>query len=119
MPRRRGALPLSPGDNRRDAGPPQQRKQALSRERIVVSAVELLEREGEDALSMRRIAADLGYGVMSLYNHVPNKAALLDAIAEHVMGALQFAADPRATGATRRGRLSGRSARSPAGTPAA
>ncbi len=73
-----------------------QRKPPLSRDRIVASAVELLEREGEDALSMRRIAADLGYGVMSLYNHVPNKAALLDAIAEHVMGGLQFAADPQA-----------------------
>jgi AcrR family transcriptional regulator len=68
----------------------------LSRERIVGSAVKLIEREGEDALSMRRIAAELGYGVMSLYNHVPNKAALLDAIAEYVMADLQFAADAQA-----------------------
>ena len=68
----------------------------LSRGRIVAVAVELLEREGEDALSMRRIAAELGYGVMSLYNHVPNKAALLDAIAEYVMADLQFAADAQA-----------------------
>ena len=76
-------------------GPAPQRAQ-LSRERIVAVAVELLEREGEDALSMRRIAAELGYGVMSLYNHVPNKAALLDAIAEYVMADLQFAADAQA-----------------------
>jgi len=68
----------------------------LSREGIVVAAVELIEREGEGALSMRRIAGELGYGVMSLYNHVPNKASLLDAIAEYVMADLQFAADPRA-----------------------
>ena len=68
----------------------------LTRERIVSAAVELVEREGEDALSMRRIAAELGYGVMSLYNHVPNKAALLDAIAEYVMADLQFAAVPQA-----------------------
>jgi AcrR family transcriptional regulator len=94
-PRPGGALPPGPAGDPREGGP-QQRKQALNRERIVVSAVELLEREGEDALSMRRIAAELGYGVMSLYNHVPNKAALLDAISEHVMGALQFAADPQA-----------------------
>ena len=68
----------------------------LSRRRIVGTAVELLEREGEAALSMRRIAAELGFGVMSLYNHVPNKAALLDAISEYVMADLQFAARPRA-----------------------
>jgi AcrR family transcriptional regulator len=95
VPRQDGALPPAPeGELRGDST--SQRKQALNRERIVVSAVELLEREGEDALSMRRIAAELGYGVMSLYNHVPNKAALLDAIAEHVMGGAQFAADPQA-----------------------
>ena len=45
---------------------------------------------------MRRIAAELGFGVMSLYNHVPNKAALLDAISEYVMADLQFAAHPQA-----------------------
>ncbi len=68
----------------------------LTRERIVATAVDLLEREGEGALSMRRIAADLGFGVMSLYNHVPNKAALLDAIAEYIMADMQFAAGPQA-----------------------
>jgi AcrR family transcriptional regulator len=46
----------------------------LTRERIITTAVELIEREGVDAVSMRRIAAQLGSGVMSLYNHVPSKA---------------------------------------------
>lgn len=68
----------------------------LSRERIVRAAVELIERDGAEAVSMRRLAADLGAGVMSLYNHVPNKAALLDAIAEHILLDLEFAADPDA-----------------------
>lgn len=68
----------------------------LSRERIVGAAVELIERDGPDAVSMRRLAAELGAGVMSLYNHVPNKAALLDAVAEHIMLDLEFAADPSA-----------------------
>lgn len=68
----------------------------LSRERIVRTAVELIERDGPEAASMRRIAAELGAGVMSLYNHVPNKAALLDAVAEHIMLDLEFAADPDA-----------------------
>ncbi|GLW11840.1 hypothetical protein Misp01_69680 [Microtetraspora sp. NBRC 13810] len=54
----------------------------LSRSRIVNAAVGLIEREGADAVSMRRIAGELRVGVMSLYNHVPSKAALLDGVAE-------------------------------------
>lgn len=57
----------------------------LTRERIIDVAVEIIERDGETAVSMRRIATELGYGVMSLYNHVPNKDALLDGVAERVM----------------------------------
>ncbi|MGQ0572706.1 MAG: TetR/AcrR family transcriptional regulator C-terminal domain-containing protein [Pseudonocardia sp.] len=68
----------------------------LNRERIVRAAVTMIERDGPDAVSMRRLAADLDAGVMSLYNHVPNKAALLDAVAEHIMLDLEFAADPDA-----------------------
>lgn len=68
----------------------------LSRERIVRAAVELIERDGSDAISMRRVAAALGVGTMSLYNHVPNKAALLDGVAEFIMADMAFAADPGA-----------------------
>lgn len=67
---------------------------ALSRERIVRAAVRLIERDGADAVSMRRVAAELGVGTMSLYNHVPNKAALLDGVAEFIMADMAFAADP-------------------------
>jgi AcrR family transcriptional regulator len=65
----------------------------LTRETIIHAAVELIERDGEAAISMRRIAAELRYGVMSLYNHVPSKEALLDAVAEHVMTGYDFAPD--------------------------
>ncbi|MEW9529856.1 TetR/AcrR family transcriptional regulator C-terminal domain-containing protein [Microbispora sp. NPDC049125] len=68
----------------------------LSRTRIVNAAVDLIEREGADAVSMRRIAAELGVGVMSLYNHVPNKSALLDAVAESVLSKVEFTDDPAA-----------------------
>ncbi|NRQ39633.1 TetR/AcrR family transcriptional regulator [Nonomuraea sp. NN258] len=68
----------------------------LSRHRIVAAAIELIEREGADAVSMRRIAADLGVGVMSLYNHVPNKDALLDGVAEAVLSEIEFTDDPAA-----------------------
>lgn len=68
----------------------------LSRDRIVRTAVELIERDGMNAVSMRRLATALGTGAMSLYNHVPNKAALLDAVAEHIMGEIEFPEDPAA-----------------------
>ncbi|MEU6740489.1 TetR/AcrR family transcriptional regulator C-terminal domain-containing protein [Streptosporangium sandarakinum] len=68
----------------------------LSRPRIVAAAIDLIEREGADAVSMRRIAADLGVGVMSLYNHVPSKSALLDGVAEAVLSQIEFTDDPDA-----------------------
>jgi AcrR family transcriptional regulator len=68
----------------------------LSRDRIVRAAVELIEREGEDALSMRALAAELGVAVMSLYNHVRSKAALLDGIAEYIIGGMSVIDHPEA-----------------------
>jgi AcrR family transcriptional regulator len=68
----------------------------LSKKRIVAAAIELIEREGADAVSMRRIAAELSVGVMSLYNHVPNKDALLSGVAETVLGKVEFTDDPTA-----------------------
>jgi AcrR family transcriptional regulator len=58
---------------------------SLSRDRIIDVALALSEREGIEALSMRRIAAELGTGAMSLYNHVPDKAALLRELADRVL----------------------------------
>jgi len=66
----------------------------LSRARIVSAAVDLIEREGVEAVSMRRIAGLLDCGVMSLYNHVPSKAALLDDVAERVISGIEFTATP-------------------------
>ncbi|HEX4813472.1 MAG TPA: TetR/AcrR family transcriptional regulator [Nonomuraea sp.] len=68
----------------------------LSRGRIVAAAIGLVEREGADAVSMRRVAAELGVGVMSLYNHVPSKGALLDGVAEAVLGEIEFTDEPDA-----------------------
>jgi AcrR family transcriptional regulator len=68
----------------------------LTRERIVVTAADLIEREGVTAISMRRIAAELGCAVMSLYNHVPSKDALLDAVAEYVMSGIKVRVAPDA-----------------------
>jgi AcrR family transcriptional regulator len=64
---------------------PSATRQQLSRARIVDEAVALLDNEGTKALSMRRLAAQLGCGTMSIYHHVPDKAALGEAIAERLM----------------------------------
>lgn len=70
---------LAPGA--RQSGPP-----GLSRDRIVRTAVELLDSEGLQALSMRRVAAQLGAGHMSLYWHVTTKSALLELALDEVFG---------------------------------
>ena len=53
-------------------------REPLTRERIVGAAIGLLDRDGLDALSMRHLGTALGVEAMSLYRHVPSKAALLD-----------------------------------------
>jgi AcrR family transcriptional regulator len=67
---------------------------ALTEARIVRAAADLIEAEGLPAVSMRRVATDLGVAPMSLYNHVPNKAALLDGVAEYVISQLRYEDDP-------------------------
>src|SRR5438552_18523973 len=61
---------------------------ALSRERIVEAAVGLIDGEGLDALSMRRLGSALGVEAMSLYRHFPAKTALLDAVVARLLGEL-------------------------------
>lgn len=56
----------------------------LDRGQIVDAAVALLDREGLDAFSMRKLGAELGVDPMSVYYHVPNKGALFDAIVDWV-----------------------------------
>ncbi|PRX44981.1 TetR family transcriptional regulator [Prauserella shujinwangii] len=52
-------------------------KPALTVEQIVAAAIELADRDGLAALSMRRVAERLGVGTMSLYTYVPGKAELV------------------------------------------
>jgi AcrR family transcriptional regulator len=57
----------------------------LSREQVLDAALELVDRDGVAALSMRRLGAELGVEAMTLYHYLPNKDALLDGIVERVM----------------------------------
>ncbi|MGW4159271.1 TetR/AcrR family transcriptional regulator [Streptomyces sp. NPDC004788] len=61
-------------------------KPAYSRADIVAAAVRIADAEGIDAVSMRRIAADLGCGTMSLYNYVPRKEDLYELMVDAVSG---------------------------------
>jgi AcrR family transcriptional regulator len=72
------------------------KREALSRERILRQALAIVDREGLDAISMRRVGEALGVEAMSLYHHVANKAAILDGIFEIVLGQLP-AAQPSAS----------------------
>ena len=53
------------------------RPAVLTTDRIVAAAVEVLDAEGLEALTMRRLGTRLGVAAMSLYRHVPNRDALL------------------------------------------
>ncbi|MGI8650695.1 MAG: TetR/AcrR family transcriptional regulator C-terminal domain-containing protein [Rubrobacter sp.] len=48
-----------------------------------------VDREGLEALSMRKLGAELGVEAMSLYNHIPNKSALLDGMVQYVLEELE------------------------------
>jgi AcrR family transcriptional regulator len=65
----------------------------LSREQIVKAALELLDAEGIDGLSMRRLGAKLGSGATSIYWHVANKDDLLDLAIDAVMGEVRIPID--------------------------
>src|SRR5580698_2575492 len=52
-------------------------KDATTAERIAEEALKILEEEGEDAVSMRRVAQAVGITPMAIYHHFPNREALL------------------------------------------
>jgi AcrR family transcriptional regulator len=67
----------------------------ITREAVLAAALEIIDRDGADALSMRRLARALDRDPMILYRHAPNKAALLDGVAETVLAQLHVdSADP-------------------------
>lgn len=71
------------------------RKVPISREAVLAKALELVDAEGTDALTMRRLGQELGCDPMSLYRYAENRAALLDGVAELVLDELSIqSADP-------------------------
>lgn len=64
----------------------------LSRDGIVAAALALVDAEGLDALSTRRLAAELGVSGPSLYNHVATKDELIDAVVDSVVAGVDVSA---------------------------
>lgn len=61
----------------------------VSRSTILQAALRIIDRDGIDGLSMRRLGDEVGRDPTVLYRHVPSKAALLDGVAEIVLGQLR------------------------------
>jgi AcrR family transcriptional regulator len=75
---------------------------------VLVAAAALADAKGIQALTMRRLATDLGVEAMSLYYHLPGKEALLDGLVDHVVGEIDAAVsrlDSRETDSDWRPRL--------------
>lgn len=67
----------------------------ITRELVLATALEIIDRDGVDTLSMRRLGAALDRDPMILYRHAPGKAALLDGVVEIVLAELRVdPADP-------------------------
>src|ERR1700733_1371642 len=88
------AMTSSPGDRTvraADAGG----NGKITRDVVLTAALEIIDCEGAEALSMRRLAGALNRDPMIIYRHAPNKAALLDGVAETVLAQLKVdPADP-------------------------
>ena len=65
----------------------------LTREGIVDAAITRADRHGLASVTMRALASDLDVEAMSLYNHVANKRAVLEAISDRVWAATDLAVD--------------------------
>lgn len=73
----------------RRPGRPKVGAEILSRERILATALHLVDSEGVEALSMRRLATALGVDPMAIYRHLPDKAAVIAGMVELVFGEFQ------------------------------
>ena len=83
--------PADPDDGDASANPDGR----ITRDMVLAAALELIDGDGVGGLSMRRLARVLHRDPMILYRHAPNKAALLDGVAETVLAQLKVdPADP-------------------------
>ncbi len=70
------------------------RKRALDREAVVEAAIRVLDAEGLDAVTIRRVAHELGVGAASLYAYVDSKDTLIELVLDHVIGEIDYSGYP-------------------------
>lgn len=70
-------------------------REPLSKERILEAALARIDEGGLEALSMRRLGADLGVEAMSLYNYFQSKDEMLDGVVEMMAREIRVSAEPR------------------------
>jgi len=78
-------------------GRPRAGQERLNRERILEAALRIVDEEGMEALSMRRLGAELGVDPMSVYRHLPGKEAVVSGLVEQVFSEMRL---PPSGGAT-------------------
>ena len=81
-----------PNDHVRPEGAGREPRSALSRQALLERALAIIDRDGLDSLSMRRLAAEFDVSAMSLYNHVPNKDTLLQGVTEILLRKIDLSA---------------------------
>jgi AcrR family transcriptional regulator len=79
-------MPTLPWDKPRRRRPA---KEPLTRERIVEAAIRILDRDGLDAVSTRKIAEDLGTGSASLYAHVASRDELIELMVDRIAAEIE------------------------------
>jgi len=92
---RGGRRPTAGGPGRRPTGGRPPRGRGLSRERIAAAALAIVDADGTNALSARRLAAALGCEAMSLYHHMEGKEDIFDAVVEGLLATLPGPNPPR------------------------
>lgn len=70
-------------------------KERLTRDRVIEAALHIMDDEGLDAVTMRRVAREVGVEAMSLYHHVRDKEDLLDGICAAVMQDFRYPDEDR------------------------
>jgi AcrR family transcriptional regulator len=80
------------------ARPQSRRRPTLTREAIVEAAISVADAEGIDAVSIRRIATELGVRPMSLYTHIDRKEDLFDLMGDEIIGEVLVSEEELAVG---------------------
>jgi AcrR family transcriptional regulator len=90
-------MPVKPPSGSRSGAPRRRPGPAptTSREQILTAALRIVDEQGLERLTMRRLGADLGVDPMTVYHYLPDKAALFDGLVERVFSEVEL---PRSGG---------------------